>query len=178
MGTPGNDPQVSQSVVDSVREKLQRFYGELTDDERVYVEASMRQALTFAATPTGTGPGIEGPAVLAWNKSSKPLVVWNIDTSRCQVKENLFDGQSPQVGDVLAPGDRYAFTWTLYFLGSCIDIAWRAKDGSGGALTHMGFGFVTGGWEYGCYNVSGSLACANPSNNPHDSPNNVEIVDR
>jgi hypothetical protein len=63
-------------------------------------------------------------------------------------------------------------------LGSCIDIAWRAKDGSGGALTHMGFGFVTGGWEYGCYNVSGSLACANPSNNPHDSPNNVEIVDR
>ena len=43
MGTPGSDPQVSQSVVDSVREKLQRLYGELTDDGRVYVETSTRK---------------------------------------------------------------------------------------------------------------------------------------
>ena len=140
MVAPGDDPQGQQSVVESVREKLQRFYGELTDEERAYMDASMRQALTSVAAPTGTGPGI-GPAVLTSNKSSKLLVVENIDTGQCQVKDNLFDGRSPQVGDVLAPGDQYTFSWTFYFLGSCINIDWRAKDGSGGGLTHTGWDF-------------------------------------
>ena len=118
-----------------------------------------------------------GPAVLTSNKSSKLLVVENIDTGQCQVKDNLFDGRSPQVGDVLAPGDQYTFSWTFYFLGSCINIDWRAKDGSGGGLTHTGWDFLTGGWEYR-FSGGGSLTSANPSNNPPNSQNNVEIIDR
>jgi hypothetical protein len=177
MVQPGNAPQGSQSVVDSVREKLKRFYDELSDDERAYVEARMKQAVTSAATAAGTAPGLEGPALLAWNNSSKQLVVTSIDTSQCTVKDNMFDGRSPQVGDIIGPGDRYMFTWIEYFFGSCIDVTWQAQDGSGTIRTRMGMDFISG-WGYGCDNATGSLACGDPGTNPPNWQNNVEIVDR
>lgn len=176
MVKPGNDPQNLQRVADSVREKLKRFYSELSDDERVYVEARMKQAAASAATPDGTRVGIEAPVSLVINNSNKPLVVTNIDTSGGAVTTNLFDGASPQVGDVIVPGNRYIFTWIEYFFGSNCDITLQAQDGSGTVRTRVGMNFISG-WGYGCDNASGSLACSDPGTNPSSWDNNVEVID-
>ena len=69
MAKPGNDPQGLQSSVrDSVREKLTRFYSELSADERAYVEARLKRL-----------GSIEVPSPdLVINQSNKTLVITNI----------------------------------------------------------------------------------------------------
>lgn len=176
MATPGNDPQDQQKIADSVQEKLKSFYSSLSDDERVYLQARMKQAVTAAATSAGPGLGITAPGIsLVINNSNKPLVVKNIDPGSGWTIGELFDGAAPKVGDVIGPGARYTFNWVEWFFGSNCDLTLEAQDGSGTVRTRTGMNIPTG-WGYGCDNASGSLACADPGTNPPSWSNNVEVI--
>jgi hypothetical protein len=174
MVEPGKDPQDQQSVANSVREKLNRFYSELSDDERAYVEARMKQAVTSAATPAETRLGIEAPVNLVINHSNKALVVTNIELSGGP-DTPLFDGASPKVGDIIEPGNSYGFTWIEWFFGSDCRISLQAQDGSGTVRTSVGMNFISG-WGYGCDSPTGSLACGDNGTNPDSWDNNVEVI--
>jgi hypothetical protein len=176
MAKPGNDPQDQQKIAESVQEKLNSFYSSLNDDERNYVQTRMKQAVTVGATSSGSGLGISAPGIsLAINNSNKPLVVKNIDPGSGWTISQLFDGPAPQVGDVIAPGNRYTFTWVEWFFGSNCDLYLEAQDGSGSIRTRTGMSII-GGWGYGCDSASGSLACSDPGTNPSSWDNNVEVI--
>jgi hypothetical protein len=175
MVKPGNDPQDPQGVAGSVREKLKRFSSELTDDERVYVEARMKKVASSSAA--GTRPLISAPGIgLVVNNSRKPLVVTKIYTGDRAV-EDVFDGASPKVGDVIAPGQTYSFTWVEWFFGSDCDTYLQAQDGSGTIRTRVGMNLVTG-WNYDCDQASGTLACEQPGSDHPTWNLNVGVIDR
>jgi hypothetical protein len=121
--------------------------------------------------------GFEAPVFLMINDTNEALVVTNVDTSQGTVTSNLFDGPSPQVGDIVYPGERYRFNFIEYFFGSNVDVTFKTQDGSGTVRTRTGFDALSG-WGYGCDHDSGAVACADPGTNPNSWQNNVEIVNR
>ena len=166
MAKPGNDPQDPQS---SVREKFKRFYSELSDAERAYVEARMKQLGSIE---------VPSPALVI-NQSDKTLVITNVDYSggATPVFAGSSPSASPQVGDIITAGNNYGgqFTWIEYFFGSNVAIDLQAQDGSGTIRTEVGMNML-GGWGYECINATGSLACADPGTNPDSWDANVTVI--
>lgn len=177
MDEPPNDPQDRQGVGLAIREKFKRFYGELTDEERGYAEARIKEAVSSAAKRGGTTqPLITAPDIgLVINNSSKALVVTQLDTDR--PIGDVFDGATPKVGDVIAPGQQYTFNWVEWFMGSECDTYLKAQDGSGTIRTRVAMSIVTG-WSYQCDEASGSLAPEIPQWWWHSNSDlNVAVID-
>ena len=178
MNEPPNDPQMSEGIARAIREKFKRFSSELTDEERGYMEARVKEAVSSAATRAGTRPlSITAPGInLVINASSKPLVVTKLDTLDRAIGD-VFDGATPKVGDVIAPGQIYSFNWVEWFTGSECDTYLKAQDGSGTIRTRVSMS-IFGGWTYQCDQPSGSLAPEIPQYWWHwNSDRNVAVID-
>ena len=172
-----NAPRDEQGVARAIREKFKRFSSELTDEERGYMEARVKEAVSSAATRAGTRFLITAPDInLVINASSKPLVVDTLDTLDRAIGD-VFDGATPKVGDVIAPGQIYSFTWVEWFTGSECDTYLKAQDGSGSIRTRVSMS-ILGGWTYQCDQPSGSLAPEIPQYWWHwNSNRNVAVID-
>jgi hypothetical protein len=171
-----NAPRDEQGVVRAVREKFKRFYGDLTDEERGYAEARVKETISSAAKRAGIQLLITAPDIgLVINNSSKALVVTQLDTDR--PIGDVFDGTTPKVGDVIAPGQIYSFNWVEWFMGSECDTYLKAQDGSGTVRTRVAMSIITG-WSYQCDEASGSLAPQIPQWWWHsNSDSNVAVID-
>jgi hypothetical protein len=172
-----NAPRDEQGVARAVREKFKRFYGDLTDEERGYAEARIKETISSAAERAGIQPLITAPNIgLVINNSSKALVVTQLDTTDRPIGD-VFDGTTPKVGDVIAPGQIYSFNWVEWFSGSGCDTYLKAQDGSGTIRTGVSMS-IYGGWTYQCEQPSGSLAPETPQYWWHWNWNrNVAVID-
>ena len=176
MSEPRNDPQDPRGVALAIREKFKRFSSELTDEERAYAEARIKEIVRASAKQGKVQPLITAPNIgLVINASSKPLVVTKLDTFDRAIGD-VFDGATPKVGDVIAPGQTYSFNWVEYFFGSGCDTYLKAQDGSGTIRTRVSMSILNN-WTYQADQPSGSLAPEIPQYWWHwNSNRNVAII--